>query len=99
LGIGIVRALALKGHRKNHDREVRANWLRAGTIFSFYSGSVVGAILFLKVQYYGFYLPAAIACYGLYQAKLENDRQRKREARGTHFREEPLPERIQSPNS
>ncbi|MFL5814147.1 MAG: YoaK family protein [Bdellovibrionia bacterium] len=103
LGIGIVRALALKGHRKHHDREVRANWLRAGTIFSFYAGSVVGAILFLKVQYYGFYLPAAIAFYGLHQAKLENDRQRKREARKAHLRGAPVPapgpERIQSPNA
>jgi uncharacterized membrane protein YoaK (UPF0700 family) len=101
LGIGIVRALALKGHRKDHDREVRAIWLRAGTIISFYSGSAIGAILFLKVQYRGFYLPAAIALFALYQAKIENDRQRKREARKAYFRAAPAlaPEPIQSPNS
>lgn len=98
LGIGMVRAIALKGQGKTHDREVRANWLRAGTIGSFYGGSVVGAVLFLKVHYYGFYLPAAIACYGLYQAKLENDRQRRREARNAHLRAGAAPERIQSPN-
>jgi uncharacterized membrane protein YoaK (UPF0700 family) len=97
LGIGIVRALALKGRGKAHDLEVRANWLRAGTIFSFYSGSVIGAVLFLRIQYYGFYLPAAVAFYGLYQAMLENDRQRKQEARAAHRRE--VPERIHSPNS
>jgi uncharacterized membrane protein YoaK (UPF0700 family) len=76
LGIGIVRALALKGHGKAHHQEVRANWLRVGTILSFYTGSVVGAVLFLKVSYAGFYLPAAVAFYGLHQARRENDRQR-----------------------
>jgi uncharacterized membrane protein YoaK (UPF0700 family) len=100
LGIGIVRALALKGRGKAHDREVRANWLRAGTIVSFYAGSVAGAILFLRVQYYGFYLPASLSLYGLYQARLENRRQKILEHR-KHISAQRAerPERIHSPNS
>jgi uncharacterized membrane protein YoaK (UPF0700 family) len=107
LGIGIVRALALKGRGKTHGQEVRANWLRAGTIISFYAGSVAGGILFLKAQYMGFYLPAGLSLYGLHQARLEDDRQKEIEkslTREQTQRREPdelgaLPERIQSPNS
>jgi uncharacterized membrane protein YoaK (UPF0700 family) len=79
LGIGIVRAIALNGRGKAHRIEVRANWLRFGTIASFYLGAVVGAILFLRIQYLGFLLPATLSLFALQQAWLENRRQRQLE--------------------
>ncbi|MGZ3699214.1 MAG: YoaK family protein [Bdellovibrionota bacterium] len=65
LGIGLVRAFTGMHDRKFFLREIKANELRIGTIVSFAIGSATGAILFLKVKYLGFLLPAGIAFYAM----------------------------------
>lgn len=62
-GIGIMRLLDLKRGTEQYAFEMKANILRAGTIFSFMLGSFLGALLFLKVSYFGFALPTALAIY------------------------------------
>ncbi len=63
LGIGIVRVLSLRKGTTLREDERRAAWLRFGIIGSFAFGSMVGASLFLRYQYLGFLLPAALALY------------------------------------
>jgi uncharacterized membrane protein YoaK (UPF0700 family) len=63
LAIGLVRAQAKSKESNSFKREMRSNWIRIGTIFSFTLGSVVGALCFRKWQYLGFILPASIAFY------------------------------------
>ena len=67
LGIGIVRSyFTYEGETAEHHRqEIRANYLRVGTIFSFMVGSAVGATLFVRYQYLGFLLPMSVACYAM----------------------------------
>lgn len=77
LGIGLVRVLgAVRSPEQRRSvtyrREVRANWLRVGTIGSFILGSVAGAVLFIHLKYLGFLLPAVIAFYAFLQARLEH---------------------------
>jgi hypothetical protein len=48
--------------------EMKGNYLRIGLIFSFMVGSGIGAVLFIKYQYWGFALPIAIAGYATYKA-------------------------------
>lgn len=69
LGVGLVRVL---GSTRPRKRERQANWVRMGTLVSFIGGSVVGAILFVNVGYFGFLLPAALAFYAFIQARNEN---------------------------
>ena len=70
LGIGLVRAWSSRSSiHPEHLREVRANWLRIGTIVSFTCGSAVGAALFFRLNFLGFLLPAAIAIYATRQAR------------------------------
>jgi uncharacterized membrane protein YoaK (UPF0700 family) len=61
LGIGIVRVLTHSQVHQRREMEIRANWLRAGIIGGFVLGSFIGALLFLKVQYWGFLLPWLIS--------------------------------------
>lgn len=63
LGLGIVRVFYDRQEKPAHALDVRANWLRIGTISSFIGGSVVGAALFLKINYLGFLLPAALGAF------------------------------------
>jgi uncharacterized membrane protein YoaK (UPF0700 family) len=63
LGIGIVRALFGHSDPQMQKREHKRNWMRAGIIASYGAGGVVAAMLFLRVQYLGFLLPAAVAAY------------------------------------
>lgn len=65
LGIGIMRTLFSSVRKKDHLREVRANWLRGITVLSFILGSVAGAFLFVTYNYLGFLLPASIAFYAM----------------------------------
>jgi len=65
LGIGIVRTMCLKRNTGAHEDEVRAVGLRTGIIASFAAGSAIGAALFIRFHYYGFFLPAGIALYTL----------------------------------
>lgn len=78
LGLGIVRVFYDRQEKPAHALEVRANWLRIGTIGSFVGGSVVGAVLFLQVNYLGFLLPASLAAFACYRAwKIEKLRHKK----------------------
>ena len=63
LGIGLVRASALRDDDPVKRREAYANLFRAGTIFAFMLGSAIGAFLYLRYQYLGFLMPFAIAVY------------------------------------
>lgn len=63
LGIGLIRAASLRGGDKRKSAEMKANWLRVGTVTSFMVGSGVGATMFIRTGYIGFMLPAGIALY------------------------------------
>lgn len=63
LGIGIVRAWFGIKDRSRRRQEQRSNWLRVGTIASFFGGSWAGAFCYLRWEYYGFLLPAGIALF------------------------------------
>jgi uncharacterized membrane protein YoaK (UPF0700 family) len=63
LGLGLARLVTLKKSDPKIKIEVKANWLRVGTVCFFVAGSVVGAVLFLRVGYLGFLLPCAIDLY------------------------------------
>lgn len=62
LGLGIIRAEVHKLSPENRVHERRANIVRVATIVSFTLGSVVGAILFVKLKYLGF-LPASLLAF------------------------------------
>lgn len=60
-GIGIVRIWTT---RKNlHKQEVFASWCRLGIFVFFFLGSLASALLFFKVQFYGFFLPVFISLF------------------------------------
>lgn len=61
LGIGVVRALDHKRPTENRHKESIANWIRMGLIVSFIIGSGLGAILFIKYEYWGFLGPAMVS--------------------------------------
>ena len=65
LGTGLVRAFS---NPKLYQSEIRATRLRLGTIAAFCSGSAVGAYFYLKLQYLGFLIPAALAAYSAFEA-------------------------------
>jgi uncharacterized membrane protein YoaK (UPF0700 family) len=65
LGIGLIRAASLDDSDQRRRWEVKANFLRLGTITSFMIGSAVGADLYLVYGYAGFILPAMIALYAM----------------------------------
>lgn len=58
LGLGLARVTV-----DAKPAEIRANYLRMGSIAAFILGSAVGAWVFLKLGYRGFFLPGAIAAY------------------------------------
>jgi uncharacterized membrane protein YoaK (UPF0700 family) len=53
VGLALVRSLVIKNPDKKNT-EVRKNWLRVGTILSFSSGSLIAAIIFQRIGYWGF---------------------------------------------
>lgn len=65
LGIGMMRVLAMDSKHPAYRMEKLANFYRAGNIFSFTFGSLVGAVLFLRFDYLGFMLPTAVAIYAM----------------------------------
>lgn len=65
LGIGLVRAASCARDSVQWAQEMKANWLRVGTVTSFMVGSGIGGFIFLKVHYLGFLLPSAIAAYAM----------------------------------
>lgn len=61
LGIGLVRLWTL---RKQIDiKEVFANWFRAGTIISFVTGSIIGALFFTHFEFRALCVPVFISFY------------------------------------
>ena len=73
LGIGIVRALGYDKHPRERNAELQANWVRLGTIIAYIGGSLIGAALFIRLDYLGFLLPACLALYAMFQAIKEKD--------------------------
>lgn len=65
LGTGLVRALS---NRKVYDFEMKAMRLRLGSILTFALGSAFSAYGYLRLHYLGFYLPALLAAYSVYEA-------------------------------
>lgn len=75
LGIGLVRCLGTRGAPLANDayrHEMRVNALRLGTILSFMVGSALGAWFFIRLEYSGFLISAAIALYAAGVAALND---------------------------
>lgn len=68
LGIGIVRAAKRSKSDPERRLDMIQNGMRAGTIIAFMLGSAIGAVLYLRYQYLGFLMPAAIAAYATWVA-------------------------------
>ncbi len=69
LGLGLARALTFDLKKNVFQKEVRANYLRMGSILSFVIGSAIGAWIFLKVGYKGFILSGLIATYAAWHGR------------------------------
>ncbi len=69
LGLGLARIFSFDLNEKPLQAEVRANYLRIGSIVSFILGSALGAAVFLKLGYFGFFLPAAISFYAAWHGR------------------------------
>ncbi len=63
LGLGLARILTFELMKKRSHDELRANFLRMGSIVAFIIGSALGAFIFIKLGYKGFILPAIISAY------------------------------------
>ena len=63
LGLGLVRSMNTKLPMGQRQNEARINQLRIWTWFSFAMGSAISAVLYLRVGYLGFLLPASLALY------------------------------------
>ncbi len=63
LGLGIIRAEVHYESAANRQAERKANLLRAGTILSFMTGSLIGAMIFSRLHFTGFLMPTLIAVY------------------------------------
>lgn len=69
LGLGLARLVSFDLKSTSLQTEVRANYLRIGSILSFVLGSALGATVFLGVGFKGFLLPAAIASYAAWHGR------------------------------
>jgi len=70
LGLGLSRLTSRVSGPKgdeNYRTEMRTNFFRATSIFSFILGSAIGAFLFIRFGFRGFWVPAAIAAYSAFQ--------------------------------
>ena len=63
LGIGIIRTIFGYRDPEMQRKEFYRTWLRLGMIISFGTGGLVGAFLYIKINYLGFLLPAGVAVY------------------------------------
>lgn len=72
-GIGLVRAFFRDNDEKRQQRAIRNNWLRLGNIVGFMIGSGVGALIFWHIQYVGFFVPAALAAFAVFQELVPED--------------------------
>jgi uncharacterized membrane protein YoaK (UPF0700 family) len=74
LGLGLARVFTQDTQKTGFHKELRANYLRMGSIAAFVVGSAIGAWIFLHLGYRGFFLSALIATYAAWhgkQAKIE----------------------------
>lgn len=69
LGLGLARLLTSDTQKRNFKNEIRANYLRCGSILSFVVGSAFGAWIFLNFGYRGFVLSGLIASYAAWHGK------------------------------
>lgn len=63
LGLGLSRMISFGSKDEIINNELRANYLRIGSILAFVGGSAIGAFVFLQFGYFGFLLPAFISAY------------------------------------
>jgi len=69
LGLGLIRAEVHDLSAAEKKQERRSNLLRVATIFSFTLGSVIGAFVFSRYKYQGFFFPMLIAIYSAWTAR------------------------------
>lgn len=69
LGLGLARIFTFDLKVSRLQAERRANFLRIGSIIAFAIGSAVGALIFVKLGYRGFILPALIAVYAAWHGR------------------------------
>lgn len=69
LGLGLARLVSFEFKRSKLAPEVRANYLRIGSIVSFVIGSAVGAWFFVHLGYKGFVVPACLALYAAWHGR------------------------------
>ena len=69
LGLGLSRVFTFDLKKKRLQSEVRANYLRMGSIVSFIIGSAIGSWIFIQVGYKGFTLPAIISFYAAWHGR------------------------------
>lgn len=72
LGLGLVRAELIATHKEQKEKYRRSNKHRIGTITSFTTGAIAGALIFTHFKFAGFLFPAALALYFSYVARTEN---------------------------
>lgn len=61
IGLGFVRLWYFSKNSIEYKKEFIANLLRGGTIIAFILGSTIASVLFLKMNYYGFLIPAILS--------------------------------------
>jgi uncharacterized membrane protein YoaK (UPF0700 family) len=69
LGLGLARVFTFDLKNIKLKKEVRANYLRMGSIVSFVIGSAVGAWFFINLGYRGFLISALIAGYAAWHGR------------------------------
>jgi uncharacterized membrane protein YoaK (UPF0700 family) len=69
LGLGLAKILTIDSKQSLFPIELRANYLRAGSIAAFIMGSALGAFIFLRLGYNGFVLPGLISLYAAWHGR------------------------------
>lgn len=69
LGLGLARIFAFDLKQSQLQTELRANYLRIGSIAAFILGSAVGAWVFIRFGYKGFILPGFISVYAAWHGR------------------------------
>lgn len=72
LGLGLARLLQRNASSRAIADEIRANWLRVGSIAAFVLGSAGGAALFVNTGFHGFVVPGLIAAYAAFKGYRES---------------------------
>lgn len=69
LGLGLARILVFGARNPDLQKEIRANYLRFGSIASFIVGSAIGAWVFVQYGYLGFILSGIMASYAAWHGR------------------------------